>query len=424
MKRFLFGERNGVHIVDLDQTLPRLQKALDFLRETVASGGKVLFVSTKRQAQAFVEAEAQRCEQYYVSRRWLGGMLTNFKTVRKSIEHFKELLELVGDAEKVAEISKKELSGINRSIEKYKKSLDGIKEMTRLPDAAVHHRRRPRADRREGGEPARHPDRRDRRLELRSRSRSTSWCRATTTRRARSSSTVSASPTHAPRARGSPTSGSRARCPSRSARAGRARSARRSAPAASWSRSSSSRAAGAGPTARRRASGNSAASRPRPRRRRPRPRASRRANSSEGLEIEVAEISAKDVMTLREQTGAGMMDCKRALADAGGDAKKATDLLRERGLAKAGKREGRATSEGAIAIALDGRTGAMIEIGCETDFVARTDAFTALGDSSRARSRRTRRSPRSTRCSHADRRREGRRTAWPTRSPCSARTWW
>ncbi|HKA16490.1 MAG TPA: 30S ribosomal protein S2 [Myxococcota bacterium] len=135
MKRFLFGERNGVHIVDLDQTLPRFQKALDFLRETVASGGKVLFVSTKRQAQSFVEAEAQRCEQYFVSRRWLGGMLTNFKTVRKSIEHYKELLELVADAEKVADLSKKELAGINREVEKYKRSLDGIKEMTRLPDA-------------------------------------------------------------------------------------------------------------------------------------------------------------------------------------------------------------------------------------------------------------------------------------------------
>jgi len=94
----------------------------------------------------------------------------------------------------------------------------------------------------------------------------------------------------------------------------------------------------------------------------------------------VVEISAKDVKTLREQTGAGMMDCKRALADAAGDAKKATELLRERGLAKAGKREGRATSEGVIALALDGRAGAMIEIGCETDFVARTDAFVALGD--------------------------------------------
>jgi elongation factor Ts len=94
----------------------------------------------------------------------------------------------------------------------------------------------------------------------------------------------------------------------------------------------------------------------------------------------VAEISAKDVKTLREQTGAGMMDCKRALADTEGDLKKATDLLRERGLAKAGKREGRATSEGAISIAIAGRVGAMVELGCETDFVARTDAFTALGD--------------------------------------------
>jgi len=135
MKPFLFGERNGVHIVDLDQTLPRLEVALDFLRRTVAAGGKVLFVGTKRQAQAPIQAEAERAGQFYVNRRWLGGMLTNFKTVRKSIERFKELLALVGDEQKVAEISKKELSGINRWIEKYKKSLDGIKEMTRLPDA-------------------------------------------------------------------------------------------------------------------------------------------------------------------------------------------------------------------------------------------------------------------------------------------------
>jgi small subunit ribosomal protein S2 len=135
MKRFLFGERNGVHIIDLDQSLPRFVHAMEFLRETVAAGGKVLFVSTKRQAQPFIEAESQRSSQYFVSRRWLGGMLTNFKTVRKSIEHFKELLELVGDEEKSGELSKKELSRINRQIEKYMKSLDGIKEMTRLPDA-------------------------------------------------------------------------------------------------------------------------------------------------------------------------------------------------------------------------------------------------------------------------------------------------
>ncbi len=134
MKSFLFGERNGVHIIDLDQTLPRFEAALDFVRETTASGGKVLFVGTKRQAQAPIQLEAQRAGQYYVNNRWLGGMLTNFKTVKKSIERFKQLLEIVGDEAKVAEYPKKELSRINRQIEKYKKSLDGIKEMTRLPD--------------------------------------------------------------------------------------------------------------------------------------------------------------------------------------------------------------------------------------------------------------------------------------------------
>src|SRR5262245_38345718 len=135
MKPFLFGERNGVHIVDLDQTLPRLENALEFLQRTVAAGGKVLFVGTKRQAQAPIQSEAERSRQFYVNRRWLGGMLTNFKTVRKSIERFKEMLDLLADEQKSAELSKKELSRIQRSVDKYKKSLDGIKEMTRLPDA-------------------------------------------------------------------------------------------------------------------------------------------------------------------------------------------------------------------------------------------------------------------------------------------------
>ena len=123
----------------------------------------------------------------------------------------------------------------------------------------------------------------------------------------------------------------------------------------------------------------------------------------------MAEISAKVVKELREQTGAGMMDCKRALADAEGDLEKATLLLRERGLAKAGKREGRATSEGVIAIALAGRAGGMVELGCETDFVARTDDFPALGDVAGARGgggRRARRRRRAAR-GRGDRRREG-----------------
>ena len=94
----------------------------------------------------------------------------------------------------------------------------------------------------------------------------------------------------------------------------------------------------------------------------------------------MAEITAAAVKALRDQTGAGMMDCKRVLQDADGDVKRAVELLRERGLAKAGKREGRSTSEGVIAIALDGAAGGMVELGCETDFVARTDEFGALAD--------------------------------------------
>jgi len=135
MKPFIFGDRNGVHIIDLDQTLERFHVALEFLREVTANGGKVLFVGTKRQAQASVELEAQRAGQFYVNRRWLGGMLTNFRTVKKSIDRYKQMLALVEDEEKAGELSKRELSRVNRQIEKYRKSLDGIREMTRLPDA-------------------------------------------------------------------------------------------------------------------------------------------------------------------------------------------------------------------------------------------------------------------------------------------------
>jgi small subunit ribosomal protein S2 len=135
MKPFIFGDRNGIHILDLDQTLGRFEEALEFLRETAAAGGKVLFVGTKRQAQAPMELEARRCGQYFVNNRWLGGMLTNFRTVKKSIDRYKQLLALVEDADKVAELSKRELSRVNRQIEKYRKSLDGIREMTRLPEA-------------------------------------------------------------------------------------------------------------------------------------------------------------------------------------------------------------------------------------------------------------------------------------------------
>jgi len=135
MKQFLFGERNGVHIIDLDQSLPRFREGLEFVTDVVSRGGKVLFVATKRQAQEPVRIAAERSNQYFVNNRWLGGMLTNFKTVKKSIESFKSMLEILGDEEKMSELSKKELARISRQVDKYRKSLDGIREMSRLPAA-------------------------------------------------------------------------------------------------------------------------------------------------------------------------------------------------------------------------------------------------------------------------------------------------
>jgi small subunit ribosomal protein S2 len=135
MRPFIFGERHGVHIVDLDQTIVRLRAALDFLREITAGGGKVLFVGTKRQAQAPIKSESVRGGQFYVNNRWLGGMLTNFRTVRKSLDRYKELLELFADEEQVGELSKKERSRKSREIERYRKGLEGLLEMTRLPEA-------------------------------------------------------------------------------------------------------------------------------------------------------------------------------------------------------------------------------------------------------------------------------------------------
>jgi small subunit ribosomal protein S2 len=135
MKPYIFGDRNGIHIIDLDKTLPMFQEAIDFLRETAAQGGKVLFVGTKRQAQASVQTEALRCHQFYVNNRWLGGALTNFKTVKKSIERYIGLEETVQDEEKVAAYTKRERARLNRELGKYRRSLEGLKQMTRLPDA-------------------------------------------------------------------------------------------------------------------------------------------------------------------------------------------------------------------------------------------------------------------------------------------------
>jgi len=137
MKPFIYGERNGVHIIDLQHTLPRFREALEFIRETVASGGSVLFIATKRQAQDIIAEQARACGMPFVHRRWLGGMLTNFRTIRKGIERYKELNELLGRDEAASDLSKKERSRLVREQLKLHKAFEGIADMERVPDAVV-----------------------------------------------------------------------------------------------------------------------------------------------------------------------------------------------------------------------------------------------------------------------------------------------
>ena len=135
MREYIFGVRNGVHIIDLQQTTPLLNEALKGVRDIVANGGRVLFVGTKRQARSKIAESAQRCGQYYVNHRWLGGMLTNWKTISKSINRLRELTDILGSDEAKAQRTKKELLMLSREHEKLELSLGGIKDMGGQPDA-------------------------------------------------------------------------------------------------------------------------------------------------------------------------------------------------------------------------------------------------------------------------------------------------
>ncbi|PTQ11609.1 30S ribosomal protein S2 [Sphingomonas oleivorans] len=132
MKPYIFGDRNGIHIIDLSQTVPLFARALDFISQTVAHGGKVLFVGTKRQAQEPIADAARRSGQHFVNHRWLGGMLTNWKTISGSIKRYKALEEqLSGDTHG---LTKKEVLQLTRERDKFELSLGGIRDMGGIPD--------------------------------------------------------------------------------------------------------------------------------------------------------------------------------------------------------------------------------------------------------------------------------------------------
>ena len=135
MKRFIFTERNGIYIIDLQQSLAYIDRAYEFVRETVAHGGTVLFVGTKKQAQEAIATEAARVGMPYVNHRWLGGMLTNFQTVSKRISRMKELEQIDFDDVAGSGLTKKELLVLRREKEKLELVLTGIRDMQKLPSA-------------------------------------------------------------------------------------------------------------------------------------------------------------------------------------------------------------------------------------------------------------------------------------------------
>jgi len=134
MKKYIFAERNGIHIIDLQKTIVKIKEAYDMVREQVKEGRSILFVGTKKQAQQAIENEAKRCGMFYVNNRWLGGMLTNFTTIKKSIHRLKKIekMEVDGTFES---LTKKEIAKLNKERSRLEKNLGGIKEMKDLPGA-------------------------------------------------------------------------------------------------------------------------------------------------------------------------------------------------------------------------------------------------------------------------------------------------
>jgi len=132
MKKYIFAERNGIHIIDLQKTIQAIKEAYDAVQKVASSGKSVLFVGTKKQAQAAIQKEAERCEQFYVNNRWLGGMLTNFSTIRKSVQRLKKIERMEVDGT-FNSLTKKEIASLQKEKAKLEKNLGGIKEMTSLP---------------------------------------------------------------------------------------------------------------------------------------------------------------------------------------------------------------------------------------------------------------------------------------------------
>ncbi|MBM7854420.1 small subunit ribosomal protein S2 [Desulfohalotomaculum tongense] len=134
MAPYIFTDRNGIYIIDLQKTVQKVEEAYNFVKDTVANGGTIMFVGTKKQAQESIREEAERCDMFYVNQRWLGGMLTNFQTIRRRVDRLHEL-ERMEEEGVLEQLPKKEVAELLHEKERLNKFLGGIKNMKRLPDA-------------------------------------------------------------------------------------------------------------------------------------------------------------------------------------------------------------------------------------------------------------------------------------------------
>ena len=404
MAPYIYGERNNTHIINLEHSLPMYREALSYLAGVAGGGGVILFVGTKRQAGPIVREHAMRCGMHWVDRRWLGGMLTNHKTIRKSIDRLKEMDARVTDGS-VEHLTKNERMRFERERIRLNNSLSGIRDMEGLPDCLfvidVRHEYIAVQEANKLGIPVvavvdtncsprgiDHviPGNDDaiRAIRLYLEGVADAIIEARAAARAAEDGAgpgPDASPASSAAAETEAGAAHKAAVAKRKTVTRKIvtrKTAAAAAPAPADAAPAPADAAPAPADAAPASADKKAVQQDSPAGETPAPADSGAAAAS--------AVSAAQVRELRDKTGAGMMDCKKALAEAGGDVEAAVAVLRKKNAASAGRKAGRAAAEGAVVTRVvdDGRRGLLLEVNCETDFVARDGDFRAfleqLGD--------------------------------------------
>ena len=367
MKRFIFTERGGIYIIDLTQTSELLQEAYDFARNLAERGGTVLFVGTKKQAQDAVSQEAGRVGMPYVANRWLGGLLTNWRTITDRIAHLHELRRLKSEGQ-LDLLPAKERITMLQELEKLESNLGGVADLKRQPDAVfiVDLKKEQLAVReaRRLGVPIIalvdtncDPDEAD--YIIPGNDDAIRSCSLIV--KAIADGIAAGQSKVTPKEMAGNGNGNGA------AAEQTAEAETEDEPAAS--EEPVAEAASEEPVA------EATPAEPEPEHR---DRRGPGGRDHRGGDRVSTTISASQVKELRDATGAPMMDAKRALEETGGDLEAARTLLREKGMAQVAKRAGRATTEGLVGYRIEGGTGTMVAVGCETEPVSNNDAFQAF----------------------------------------------